>query len=214
MSLPNRYELDETKRDGLRHLVGATVRLLEAGPFRLTSNGAEGMGFLAVISPPLRDEVVLFGQPVWGSTRVFPTVHVDTIRHYVGEWVSEVPRLRSLTDCLESSGVHADDLHVTDVWIIRDVLTWKARGDGTEVTFSTELGLRLGLSNGCSLLVLARDSEVGILQFVYTSNPAETNWWFTESGIRQNWFLYDDSPDSLDVLQTATRTQVALPNGS
>lgn len=208
MIYSDQYVIGSAQRDLLRQLLRAKVRLVEPGPFQLTEAGAHCMGLLALCESDQINAVV-YGLEHKGAFDTFPTLHVERVEDYSGEWSGFIPRAKSLLECLNGSGTADCDPTVVDVHIIQDHVRWRSVESGAVNLITTDVGLQFTLSNGAALLVIAAESEAGLLHTVYTTNHQEVVQWLSNSAVRRTWMVID-SPDCPVVLEAASRTTLPV----
>lgn len=195
MQFDMRNVASELSQALLRQSVGSRVCIAGADSFQPSSGGWKELGYLVGLRSANR-LTAIFGQPIPNPEVLsFPSIDVIDAEDYQGLWSGQVSELSEL-----HSLVNAPASTVTGVHLLRDTVRWRSRVSGDIISITTDIGVlaHLGDSDGW-FLVLARDSDVGLLQFGYAQTRSQLGWWFSPAAVVEHW-AFVDGDDGQEVL--------------
>lgn len=182
----------------LRQHVGSRLRIAGAYDFRLRSGGWQELGLIAGLHTGT-DLVAVFSEPILNSEVLsFPGIDIVEAGQYRGQsadWISSLAEVPSLLEVVQTP-------IVSSIRLLRDKVTWRSRVTGDTVTISTDIGVLMQLANDNGwFLVLALDSDAGLLQFGYARTCDELDWWFSPTAVVEHWAFVecDDGQEVLSV---------------
>lgn len=189
----------------LRQSVGSRLCIAGAVNFRLNPGGWREFGHLVGLRSDTRLTAV-FGEPIPDPEVLsFPGIDVIDAANYQGLWTNEIPRLSEIPVFAKDASTST----VIGMQLLRDRVRWRSRVSGDIISITTDLGILMHLGNSDGwFLVLARDSDLGLLQFGYARIRNELDWWFSPAAVVEHW-AFVDGDDGQEVL-SADRTVIPI----
>lgn len=205
MHINIQHHASDQSRALLRHQIGSRLCAMGAEHFRTCLGGSRELGYLGGFRTDQRLAVVLSEPILHPEVLSFPGIEAIDVEEYHGLWSDDVSGLAEVTELLEVAPTSV----VTEIHLLRDQVRWRSRPTGDIISIETDIGVltRLGKGDGW-FLVLARDSELGILQFGYASTCAERDWWFSSAAIIEHW-AFVEGDDGQEVL-SANRSLIEV----